>query len=92
MYQQHPKFNSVPVYKSSPSWTVCNKLLNKHPLVKPVHPEVLKPLADCRSDFHPVIFDALDGTVIRSVALEAQSSANQCLWMEMTLYIISTGI
>ena len=82
----------MPVYKNSLSWIVCNELLNKHPLVKPVHPEVLKPLVDCRSDFHPVIFDALDGTVIRSAALQTQGSADQCLWMEMTLYLISTGI
>ena len=69
----------MPVYKNSPSWTVCNKLLNKHPLDKPVYPEFLKPLADCHSDFHLVIFDALDGTVIRSATLQTQGFADQCL-------------
>ena len=82
----------MPVYKNSPSSTVCNELLNKHPLGKPVHQEVLKPLVDCRSDFHPVIFDTLDGTVIRSAALQTQGSADQCVLMETTLYLISTGI
>jgi len=66
----------IPVYKkNSPSWTVYNELLKKHPPGKPPHPEFLKPLLGCGSDFQPVIFDAVDGTVIRSAALQTQDSA-----------------
>ena len=65
----------MPVDMNSPSWTVYNELLKKHPPGQPAHPEALKPLSSVSSDFHPVIFDALDGTVIRSAALRTQGSA-----------------
>ena len=65
----------MPVDMNSPSWTVYNELLKKHPPGQPAHPEALKPLSSGGSDFHPVIFDAPDGTVIRSAALRTQGSA-----------------
>jgi len=60
---------NMPVDMSSPSWIVYNEILKKHPPGQPAHPGALKPLSSGGSDFHPVIFDVLDRTVIRSVAL-----------------------
>ena len=65
----------MPADTNSPSWTVYNKLLNKHSPGQPAHPEALKLLSGRGPDFHPVIFDALDGIVIRSAALRTQGSA-----------------
>jgi len=59
----------MPVYMNLPSWTVYNELLKKHPPGQPAQPEALKPLSNGGSNFHPVIFDVLDGTVIRNAAL-----------------------
>ena len=73
----------MPVDMNSPSWTVYNELLKKHPPGQPAHPEALKPLSSGGSDFHPVTFDALDGTVIRSAAIRTQGLQAHLDWMLM---------
>ena len=58
---------NMPLDPETPSWTVRDELLKKHPSGQPAHCDVLKVLEDCR--FHPVIFDALDGALICGAAL-----------------------
>ena len=65
----------MPVNQDSPTWTVYNELLKKHPPSQPAHPGALKPLLEKDTNFHAVIFESLDGTVIRSAALRFQGSA-----------------
>ena len=64
---------NMPLDPESPSWTVRDELLKKHPSGQPAHCDVLKALDDCRS--HPVIFDAIDGALIRGAALCTQGAA-----------------
>ena len=47
--------------------TVKDVLLSKHPQCNPVHSEIL--MAGSPPDVHPITFDAIDGALIRSVAL-----------------------
>ena len=46
----------MPVNQDSPTWTVYNELLKKHPPSQPAHPGALKPLLEKDTNFHAVIF------------------------------------
>lgn len=54
--------------------SVRDVLKSKHPAPAPVHPETLLQ-ADERLETHSVLFDRIDGKLIRSVALTVQGSA-----------------
>ena len=55
--------------------TVRDELLKKHPPGQPVNPKVLLPLPNFMPVTHPVVFDCLDGSTIRSTSLHTHSSA-----------------
>ena len=50
-------------------------LENKHPSAAPLYPECLDTNTDSSLVYHPVIFEALDGSVIRAAALCTSGSA-----------------
>ena len=50
--------------------TVRENLKSKHPTGQPLHPAALETdSGDFRVDYHPVLFESLTGTAIRSAAL-----------------------
>ena len=55
--------------------TVMDILLEKHPEGAPLHPNAISPAEQHHHNFHPIIFDTIDGTLIRSIALRAIGSA-----------------
>ena len=59
--------------EGQPNTTVRDELLKKHPAGQPAYPEILLPLTTPAT--HPVVFDCLDGGVIRSAALRTHGSA-----------------
>ena len=54
---------------------VLDELKKKHPVGRPVSSEVLLPPPVQDRAFHPVIFDVLDGSAIRSAALQTRGTA-----------------
>ena len=50
-------------------------LKDKHPPAQPAHPNTLLPQSTCTTDYHPVIFEKVNGDLIRSVALQTHGSA-----------------
>ena len=65
----------APLVSEDPSWTVCDELLKKHIKGQPAHSAALKSLDGCGKRFHPVIFEALDGALIRNAALRTRGAA-----------------
>ena len=63
-----------PLYPVIPSWTVCDKLLKKHPNGQPAHCDALKTLEGYND-----IFDALDGG-FDSWRCSSYSSCSQSIW------------
>ena len=57
------------------SLTVRDVLKSKHPPAAPLHHECLITDTDPALVYHPVIFDALDGSVIRTAALWTSGAA-----------------
>ena len=55
--------------------TVRDVLESKHPAAAPPYPECLDAAFDSSLVYHPIIFDALDGSVIRAAALRTSGSA-----------------
>ena len=55
--------------------TVRDVLETKHPSAAPLYPECLDTNSDSSLVFHPIIFEALDGSVIRAAALRTSGSA-----------------
>ena len=53
--------------------TVLDELKRKHPPADELHPEAL--LQGCSSPSHSVIFDKIDGSLIRCAVLQCQGSA-----------------
>ena len=54
--------------------TVCDLLVDKHPPAEPLHTGCL--ISDSTvPDYHPVIFDDLDGNVVREAALHTSGAA-----------------
>ena len=51
------------------SGKVYDILKSKHPAAAPLHVEVLLPDDDSTTPIHPVIFDVLDGPLIKAAAL-----------------------
>ena len=66
---------NMPLISEDPSWTVCDELLKKHPKGQPAYSAALKSLDGCGERFHPVIFEALDGALIRNAALHTRGAA-----------------
>ena len=54
--------------------TVKEHLLDKHPIGKPAHPSSISDMQPVTPP-HPVLFDGLDGPLIRSIALRLSGSA-----------------
>ena len=71
----------MPLVSEDPSWTVCDELLRKHPKGQPACSAALKSLDGCGESFHPVIFEALDGALIRNAALRTRGAAGPLDWM-----------
>ena len=65
----------MPLVSEDPSWIVCDELLRKHPKGQPACLAALKSLDGCGESFHPVIFEALDGALIRNAALRTRGAA-----------------
>ena len=63
-----------PASPDNPSWLVLDEL-KKNPVGRPVSSEVLLPRPVQDLAFHPVIFDTLDGSAIRSAALRTRGAA-----------------
>ena len=59
----------VPVDSADPGRLVRDVLTDKHPPAEPLRQDCLITRAPGSSPFHPVVFDALTGSVIRSSAL-----------------------
>ena len=59
----------VPVDSANPGRLVRDVLTDKHPPAQPLRQDCLITGAPGSSPFHPVVFDALTGSVIRSAAL-----------------------
>ena len=57
-----------------PEFSVHDALNAKHPPAQPLHPECLSPLVDTPA-VHPVVFDALDVSVVRAAALHTEGAA-----------------
>ena len=55
--------------------TVRDALESKHPSAAPLYPDCLDTTSDSSLAYHPTIFDALDGSVIRAAALHTSGSA-----------------
>ena len=55
--------------------TVFDELRQKHPEGKEMNPSALVPEADDAGSFHPIIFDSLDGALIRNIASRMKGSA-----------------
>ena len=53
--------------------TVRDVLIDKHPCGQPAHPESL--IEDDPPDVHPVLFESIDASVIRSAALRTTGAA-----------------
>ena len=60
--------------KGSPS-TVHYALIDKHPTSQPAHPETLLDPSNPFGVPHPILFEKLDGEMIRSIALRIEGSA-----------------
>jgi len=65
----------LPSDHEQPAITVWDELKKKHPPGQPAHLDSLLPSTTPRPETHPVIFDHLDGTIIRSAALSTHGSA-----------------
>ena len=63
-----------PADPSNPEFSVRDTLNAKHPPAQPLHPECLLALADTPA-VHPVVFDALDASVVRAAALRTMGVA-----------------
>ena len=63
-----------PADSSNPEFSARDALNAKHPPAQPLHPECLLPLADTPA-VHPVVFDALDASVVRAAALRTMGAA-----------------
>ncbi len=55
--------------------TVLEALKSKHPSASPVHPEVLCSRSTATLDSHPVLFERIDGPLVRSVVLKMDGAA-----------------
>ncbi len=53
--------------------TVKDILIDKHPPAQPIHPSCI--VSEAPQDPHPVIFDSIDGSVIRKAALRVRGAA-----------------
>ena len=59
--------------KSDAEWTVLDELKSKHPKKVPVRSDVI--ITEKKRDFHPVIFEAINGDAIRRAALSTNGAA-----------------
>ena len=57
----------------TPSSTVKDVLLSKHPPSNPASPDTLE--TEVPQEVHPVVFDAIDAALIRSTALNTKGAA-----------------
>ena len=76
------KLSCVPVSPTTPSWIVLDA---KHPPGQPALKEALLSPSAATSSFHPVVFEALNGVVIRCAALHPSGVDAFCWWC---LYLI----
>ena len=58
-----------------PTTSVRDELTKKHPPGQPAHPSTLIHPSEEVPDVHPVLFECIDGTAIRSAAIRTNSSA-----------------
>ncbi len=63
------------IQANSNEQTVRDVLFEKHPNGQPAHPDTLLQPPTTTSDVHPVLFDRLDGEMIRHIALQTDGSA-----------------
>ena len=64
-----------PNFKLPNNKTVFEELCHKHPEGKSINPSVLISEDECTTPFHPVIFDALDGALIKEITMKTKGSA-----------------
>jgi len=69
-----PMHLDMSVDSTNPSWTVLDELMKKHPEGRPAHPNALL-TQSVVPDFHSVIFEVLNGSLIRSAALMIKGAA-----------------
>ena len=55
--------------------TVREELISKHPIGQPIHPSAILSFPTPKLPSHPVIFESLDGALIRAAALHTNGSA-----------------
>ena len=55
--------------------SVCDIPKIKHPPAQLAHPSTLLPPSACTTEYHPVMFETVNGDLIRSVALQVHGSA-----------------
>ena len=55
--------------------TVRDCLIDKHPPAQSVDPSMIVPVSPNFDDFHPIIFDSITGSLIKSIALSTQGAA-----------------
>ena len=55
--------------------SVRDILKDKHPPAQSAHPSTLLPPSACTTEYHPVMFETVNGDLIRSVALQVHGSA-----------------
>ena len=60
--------------KSDPEWTALDELKSKYPKKAPVCSDAI--INEKKRDFHPVIFEAIDGDAIRRAALSTNGAAD----------------
>ena len=68
-------FHLSEVTDTKENTTVRDVLENKHPSAAPLYPECLDTNTDSSLVYHPVIFETLDGSVIRAATLRTSGSA-----------------
>ena len=55
--------------------TVLEILQEKHPEGRPLNPDVLSQSESPHTDFHPIVFEGIDASLVRSSALKVKGSA-----------------
>ena len=84
--------NSIVPSNGSESQTVIDILENKHPAGQPVYPDaIIQPHANL-PDTHPVLFDRIDASSIRSAALHTKgrrwSIWYRCSWLASYVHLL----
>ena len=84
--------NSIVQTYSEQQPIVCESLTEKHPPGQSPYSETLLYPLNSSSEPHPVLFDCLDGEMIRSAALRTEGSASHLEWTPMVVNMCTSFI